>query len=58
MKQGNMEKLTKERKKTTERVSNGTDNNGYPFKSSGGFLVDRGDLLQKKNYWSKHQTLQ
>ena len=53
-----MEKLTKERKKTTERVSNGTDNNGYPFKSSGGFLDDRGDLLQKKNYWSKHQTLQ
>ena len=48
MKQGNMEKLTKERKKTTERVSNGTDNNEYPLKSSGGFLEDRGDLLQKK----------
>lgn len=43
-----MEKLTKERKKTTERVSNGTDNNEYPLKSSGGFLEDRGDLLQKK----------
>ena len=53
-----MEKLTEARKKTMERVSNGTDNNGYPLKSSGGLLKDRGDLLQKKNYWSKHQTLQ
>ena len=58
MKQEIREKLTKERKKTTEKVSNGTDNNRYPLKSSGGFLKDRGDLLQKMNYWSKHQTFQ